>query len=250
MNFVGSSNMSLQVEQVGRIDYYCIGSIIFSDIKKTFILTQSSITSSAANLSVRFSDGFKQSASLILKQDVQESASGQCELCILMTDYHSNSKTVEFFEGDVDHSYAVAIAPESKYSVHNMPGFIIHRSLEVASDSSESVYKGSEDYFTFACRYGDTSPNLVSRLITGPVFNLNGQVLGIVVDDIEYKFWPKKPRKEDGSQEIIHEDLFYRAGYFLKVAIRVNNLQQDLRSMVKDNDWQNGLKKIATERRV
>uniref|UniRef100_A0A0E0RDM0 Uncharacterized protein n=2 Tax=Oryza TaxID=4527 RepID=A0A0E0RDM0_ORYRU len=182
--------------------------------------------------------------------DVQESASGQCELCILMTDYHSNSKTVEFFEGDVDHSYAVAIAPESKYSVHNMPGFIIHRSLEAASDSSESVYKGSEDYFTFACRYGDTSPNLVSRLITGPVFNLNGQVLGIVVDDIEYKFWPKKPRKEDGSQEIIHEDLFYRAGYFLKVAMRVNNLQQDLRSMVKDNDWQNGLKKIATERRV
>uniref|UniRef100_A0A0D9XYM6 Uncharacterized protein n=1 Tax=Leersia perrieri TaxID=77586 RepID=A0A0D9XYM6_9ORYZ len=196
------------VEQIGRIDYYCIGSVILSDDKNTFVLTQSKIADSTAKLLVRFYDGFKQSATVIFRKD---------NLCILMTDFYSKSKTVEFFKGLVDHSHVIAIAPASKTSVHNMPGFVTQKSLEACHSDNDNVLEGGENFFMLTMRYGDRSPNLESRLISGPVFNLDGQVVGIITGDIEYKFWPRRT-----NGEIIHQDIFVFYGVFFKVAMHVS----------------------------
>jgi len=65
------------------------------------------------------------------------------------------------------------------------------------------MVEGSRDYFTFTCQHGDWGTNRVSRLLSGPVFNLKGQVLEVVLDDMEYYQWPQR---KDGT--IFHKELY------------------------------------------
>ncbi|CAM0147772.1 unnamed protein product [Urochloa decumbens] len=168
--FRDASPSVVLVEQAGRINNFCIGSIILSEGESTFILTQSNIVKPSVSLFVRFSNGFKQPATVLKSCGT---------LCVLVTKFYPKAKEVQFFEGVVDHSYAAAIAPASKSSVYNMPGFIIQRSLQSSYDDG-TVIAETEDYFIFMCRYGDMSPERVSRLVSGPVFSLHTQVVGVV----------------------------------------------------------------------
>ncbi|KAL6843676.1 hypothetical protein ACP4OV_026247 [Aristida adscensionis] len=209
------------VEQVGRVDYFCIGSVILSEDESTFILTQFKIAASHENLSVRFSNGFKQSAALLVRLG--------SKLCVLVTKFYAKCKAVQFFEGDIDHTFVAAIAPASRSSVYNIPGFVIQRSREAGRYSDQGVTEGSGNYFTFTCQYGDCSANRVSRLISGPVFDLSAQVLGVVTGDMGFYDWPVgDPAK---------------MGFNLKAAIRASSLQALLRNeLAGGNDWHSGLK--------
>lgn len=219
------------VKEVGRINYFCIGSVILSEGESTFILTQPNIAKPSANLSVCFSNGFEQPATLL-------ASTGR--LCVLVTNFYPKAKEVQFFEGAVDFSYAATIAPASKSSVHRMPGFIIQRSLQSGSKRDELVNLGSEDYFIFMCGYGDKSPDRVSRLLSGPVFHLDARAIGVVIGDMEYEVYPHTTYAER-----YHQGFCIKMGYFLKVVLRVSELQAELRLMAKHNDWRNGLKQIA-----
>ncbi|KAM0863645.1 hypothetical protein ACQ4PT_044460 [Festuca glaucescens] len=216
------------VEQVGRIDYFCIGSVI-SQGEKTVILTQSKICNKSVSLSVRFFDGRKQEAAVLLEKE---------NLCVLITNLYPKCKKVEFFEGIIDHVYAAAIAPASKSSVYNIPGFIIQKSVDMGSQAeagSSSSCSSTKHQFTFSCLYGDKGANKVSRLICGPVFNMDGKVVGIVIDDMQYE---AKHEKLKGYAEM---------GYELKMCVSGGHLQSILRSLFKDNDWQAGIQKAITK---
>lgn len=221
------------VKEVGRVNNYCIGSVILSEGESTFILTQSNIAKASANLSVCFSNGFEQPATVL---------SSRGYFCVLVTKFYLKAKEVQFFEGAVDFSYAATIAPASKSSVHRMPGFIIQRSLRSGSRRDETVYPDSEDYFVFMCRYGDKSPDRVSRLLSGPVFHLDTRAIGVVVSDMEYEAYPHK-----ADAQHYHSGFSVKMGYFLKVVMRVSKLQEEMRLMAKHDNWRNGLKQIALE---
>uniref|UniRef100_A0A0A8Y0A4 Uncharacterized protein n=1 Tax=Arundo donax TaxID=35708 RepID=A0A0A8Y0A4_ARUDO len=221
------------VEQVGHTNNFCIGSVILNEGESTFILTGSKLLDLSANLSVTFSNGCKQPATPLIISE---------KLCILMTKLYQKCKVIEFFSGDINHTYAAAIAPATKSSVYKLPCFVIHKSLETGTPYSEDVTEGSQDSFTFQCLYGDRGPNGVSRLMCGPVFNMEGKVLGFVSDDMEYKFHPKG---NDG--QIVHGDYYVKIGYSLKIGTCASILQKRLGDLVGDVDWKKGLLKAKAQ---
>jgi hypothetical protein len=102
-----------------------------SEGKSTFILTQSKITASSEELSIRFSkelsicfsNGIKQSAALLVKLEEEK-------LCILVTKFYPKCKAVHLSKGDTNHTYAGTITLANRSSVYNLPRFIIQRACE------------------------------------------------------------------------------------------------------------------------
>ena len=102
-----------------------------SEGKSTFILTQSKITASSEELSIRFSkelsirfsNGIKQSAALLVKLEEKK-------LCILVTKFYPKCKAVQFSKGGINHTYAGTIALTNRSSVYSLPGFIIQKPCE------------------------------------------------------------------------------------------------------------------------
>ncbi|KAJ1287141.1 hypothetical protein BS78_03G407600 [Paspalum vaginatum] len=93
-------------------------------------------------------------------------------------------------ESDINRSHAATIALVIKSAMQYLPGFITQKSLEARSYDG-SMIPDSRDYFVFACQYGDKSSNNVSRLVSGMVFNLNVEVVGVVVNGTEDKLSPQ-----------------------------------------------------------
>jgi hypothetical protein len=169
---------------------------------------------------VRFFDGSKLPATLLIRTE---------KICILTTKFHSKCKAVEFSEGDnIDHTYGVTIAPETKSSVYNIPGFIIQKSLEAGCYNDEMLVPGTETHLTFSCLYGDRSSNGVSRVAYGPVFDMDRKVIGFIVDDMEYDC----PTEDDGKD--------YQ-GTDLKVVESSSSLQATLINILEDSDWKKGI---------
>ncbi|CAL4947132.1 unnamed protein product [Urochloa decumbens] len=267
------------VEQIGRIDNFCVGSIVLSEEGQgTFILTQSEIAS-YSNLAVRFVDGHKSPAALLLKFE---------EMCVLTTRFYPNCKTLQFLERNlIDHTYAVTVAPATKTSVRNIPGFVIQKSLEAGCHNDKRLIPGSETCFTFSCLYGDQSSNCVSRMISGPVFDMDRKAIGFVTDDMRYSYKPEDEDEnmsdgdedgntsddeedgntsddeedgnisdddEDGNEEedgnISDEDEYIEAGFDLKIGVSSTKLQSRLAQMLENSDWREALcskHKAATE---
>lgn len=213
------------VEQVGRIDYFCIGSIIQSDDDSTLILTQAEI-SEDASLSVRFFDGRKQSAVRILYG---------LDFSILKTKFHPKCKQLQFFTGEVNFTKAAALAPFSSTSAYNLKGFVIQKSLKAGGDKSESTFRCDEHRFVFSCRYGATCPNGISRLISGPVFNFDRQVLGFVIEDLRSKHIIDKADVQK----------YIEKGFMLKVCITTAELERVLADMLPTHNWRSALKALA-----
>jgi hypothetical protein len=211
------------VQQVGRLEYFCVGSVIQSEGESTFILTQSSILNSYStpSLIVCFSDGRQLSASVVSRNGL---------FCILKTSFHPKCKALELFEGEVDHSIAAAIAPSTPCSVYNIPGFILQKSIET-SDDVPGVQSSEKHFFIFACRYGDSCPNGKSRLISGPVFNMDSKALGFVFGDLRYKHWLRDDKNQIDPEKYIEQ------GFHMKNCLASNHLDEMLGSMLGDADW-------------
>ena len=85
------------VEQVGRFDYFCVGSVVQNEEDDgTFILTQSSILEShspqSAAVAMHFSDGHRQPAEALAISDSPEDP-----IYILRTDFHPKCKPMQLF---------------------------------------------------------------------------------------------------------------------------------------------------------
>ncbi|CAL4945449.1 unnamed protein product [Urochloa decumbens] len=223
------------VQQVGRIDYFCIGSVIQSEDNSTFILTQSSILdsfTSPTSLTVCFSDGHEQPASLVLRHDL---------LYILRTSFHPRCKALQLFEGQIKHSFAAAVAPDSSSSIYQILGSIVQKSA--ATSDGDELGRRLQTYdqsFTFVCQYDDCGPNMQSRLISGPTFNMESKALGIVIGDWEHKHWPGG---EDGKT--INLEDYIKQGFDLKLCLAASHLEGLLGSMLGDPDWRKALKALG-----
>ncbi|CAO1941021.1 unnamed protein product [Urochloa humidicola] len=219
------------VQQVGRIDYFCIGSVIQSEDDSTFILTQSSILdsfTSPTSLTVCFSDGHEQPASLVLRHNL---------LCILRTSFHPRCKALQLFEGQIKDSFAVAVAPASSSSAYKILGSIVQKSAATSGDEPGRRLQTYDQSFIFVCRYEDCCPNMQSRLISGPTFNMESKALGIVIGDWDHKHWPEG----EGGKTIDLEDYIIQ-GFDLKLCLTASHLEGLLGSMLGDPDWKKALK--------
>lgn len=213
------------VEQDGRIDYFSVGSVILSEEKdrRTFILTHSSMldSHSPARLSVRFSDRHKQTAEFVLRHG---------PYCILSTCFYPKCKPLQFFDGEIENVRAFTVAPASSRTVYNLEGFVMQKSIPAGGDESGSILKDYEDFFVFTCRYGDCLPSGWSRLLIGPVFNMDGKTLGLVITDLGYK-----------QVLDLKEEIFIELGFTLKICINAGHLQRLLEIMTRNSDWRKGL---------
>ncbi|GJN16667.1 hypothetical protein PR202_gb03684 [Eleusine coracana subsp. coracana] len=116
--FMDVSPCVVIVEQIGRIDKFCVGSVISSEKDEgTFILTQAEITSPSANLAVRFFDGIKLPVTPLL--------------------------TIGFVIDDMEYAYCPSRADKDYIAYHGTELKVVESSSIVQADLSTAL--GGDD---------------------------------------------------------------------------------------------------------
>lgn len=157
---------------------YCIGSALSStpDPNRTVILTSSPLAEQRGKILVHFNDNTEVEARRLASED---------RFSLLEVDYYSAScSMIEFSEIDVNEiSEAVILAPNSHSSLSHIPACVIQPSCAARDDKMNMIEK-SDQYFLVSCRTGglfDLGLGLYhNQLLSAPVFNLNGKVIGLV----------------------------------------------------------------------
>lgn len=225
------------VEQVHRLDYFCIGSVVRSIPEEgTFILAQAEILESFSDmrLMAHFFDGHEAPAEAIIRRG---------QLCILRTDYNPRCKEVELdIVKNVDLGYMMIPAPFSRSTQFPVPSLLFQPRLvcTIFGHLAPRI-RGSRNYFMVRCQFGDKSANGVSRLAGGPVFSMGGKVVGILVRD--NSAWVDKSYPEE------EEQLWVDEGFQFKICMSARQFQNTLWSMLGECGLRKGKKRARNERK-
>lgn len=172
----------------GRSSDFCSGFVLKSSDKSTYIVTSTQfVEEREKDLKVCFFDGIELSASVFVKGSF---------FAVLRTNFHRHCEEITVMEGDLTPSRIILFPPSSTSSIYHIPGFIILESVDAyqadilddeAGPTSRDHIPVSERYFQLTCRYGDKCIDGHSRLVGAPVFNMKGEVVGIVTGDFRPK---------------------------------------------------------------
>lgn len=122
-------------------------------------------------------------------------------------------------------SDVLTIAPALSYFFYSIPGFVMLDSCESTGSCIHDRVIGSEREFLASCDYSEMFSNGNSRLLSGPVFNMEAQVLGIVTGDHGYV-----------NQHGV------RSGFEIKTVLLAKHVNEVLLALVEDKNWTHCIK--------